>query len=114
MSAIREDISSIKHYIATLTKLSAGNTVIPHDFELWTSKERQDFISNLSTWASCYDHVDWIDVGIDPRNSEDREGNEYSASHRGKAFQTMEGMLIYHDSQVARNQLEKLKDFPIY
>ena len=41
-------------------------------------------------------------------------GNEYSKSQRGNAFQTMEGMLIYHDSQVARNHLEKLKGFPIY
>jgi hypothetical protein len=94
--------------------LSAGNTVILQDFEQWTSKERQDFISSLSTWALCYDHVDWVNVGIDPRNLEDLEGNEYSASYRGKAFQTMKGMLIYHDSQVARNHLEKLKDFPIY
>ncbi len=26
----------------------------------------------------------------------------------------MEGMVIYHASQVARNHLEKLKEFPIY
>ncbi len=102
-----------QHCITTLTKLSAGNTVIPPDFEQWTSKEGQDFISNLSTWALCNDHVDWVDVGIDPQNLEDRDGNEYSASHRGKAFQTMEGMVIYHDSQVARNHLEKLKNFRI-
>ena len=103
-----------KHCITTLTKLSAGNTVVPQDFEQWTSKERQDFISNLSTWELCYDHVDWVNVGIDPRHLEVRVGNDGLASYRGNAFQTMEGMLIYHDSQVARNHLEKLKGFPIY
>jgi len=103
------DSRGSKHCITTLTKLSAGNTVIPQDFEQWTSKKRQDFISSLSTWALCYDQVDWVNVGIDPHNLEDRDGNEYLASYRGKAFQTMEGMVIYHDSQVARNHLEKLK-----
>ncbi len=88
--------------ITKLTKLSAGNTVIPQDFEQWTSKKRQDFISSLSTWALCYDQVDWVNVGIDPHNLEDRDGNEYSASYCGKAFQTMEAMVIYHDSQVAK------------
>jgi hypothetical protein len=68
----------------------------------------------LSPWALCYDHVDWVNLGIDPRHFEVRVGNDYSASYRGNAFQTIEGMLIYHDSQVARNHLEKLKGFPIY
>jgi len=103
-----------KHCITTLTKLSAANTVVSQDFEQWTSKERQDFISNLSTWELCYDHVDWVNVGIAPRHLEIRVGNEYSKSRHGNAFQTMEGMLIYHDSQVARNHLEKLQKFPIY
>ena len=107
------DSGGSKHCITTLTKLSDGNTVIPQDFEQWTSKERQDFISSLSTWALCYDQVDWEYVGIDPQNLEDRDGDEYSASYRRKAFQTMEGMVIYHDSQVARNHLEKLKNFRI-
>jgi hypothetical protein len=107
------DSRGSKHCITTLTKLSAGNTVIPQDFEQWISKERQDCISSLSTWALCYDQVDWVNVGIDPQNLEDRNGNEYSASYSGKAFQTMEGMVIYHDSQVARNHLEKLKNFRI-
>ncbi len=80
-----------EHCITTLTKLSAGNTFIPQDFERWTSKERQDFISSLSTWALCYDQVDWVDVGIDPQHLEDRYGHEYSASYRGKAFQTIGG-----------------------
>ncbi len=52
------DALGYKHCITTLTKLSAGNTVIQHDFKRWTSKERQDFISDLSTWALCYDHID--------------------------------------------------------
>ncbi len=108
------DSLGYKHCITTLTKLSAGNTVIPQDFERWTSKERQDFISNLLTWALCYDHVDWVNVCIDPRHLEVRVGNDYSASYSGNEFQTMEGMLIYHDSQVARNHLEKLKGFLIY
>jgi hypothetical protein len=55
-----------------------------------------------------YDQVDWVNVGVDPQHLDDRDGEEYSASHSGKAFQTMEGMVIYHDSQVARNHLEKL------
>ncbi len=33
--------------LTTLTKLSAGNTVIPQDFEQWTTKERQDIIKYL-------------------------------------------------------------------
>jgi hypothetical protein len=45
--------------ITTLSKLSAGNTVIQQDFEQWTSRERQDFISSMSTSAFCYDQVDW-------------------------------------------------------
>ena len=73
------DSRGCMHYITSLTKLSAGNTVIQQDFEQWTSKERQDFISSLSTWALCYDHVDWVNVSINPENLEDREGNEYSA-----------------------------------
>ncbi len=103
------DSQGSKHGITTLTKLSAGNTVIPQDFEQWISKERQDFISSLSTWALCYDQVDWVNVGIDPQHLDERYGNEYSASFRGKAFHTMEEMVIYHESQVARNHLEKLK-----
>jgi hypothetical protein len=102
-----------RHCITTLTKLSAGNIVVPQDIEQWTSKERHDFNSNLSTWALCYDHVDRVNVYIDPRHLEARVGNDLSASYRGNAFQTMECMLIYHDSQVARNHLEKLKGFPI-
>ncbi len=97
------------HCITTLTKLSAGNTVIQPDFEQWTTKERQDFISSMSTWALCYDQVDWVKVSADPQHLDDRDGDEYSASYRGKSFQTMEWMVIYHDSQVARNHLEKLK-----
>ena len=108
------DSRGFKHCITSLTKLSAGNTVIPQDFEQWISKERQDFISSLSTWALYYDQFDWVNVGIDPQHLEDRDGNEYSASYRGAAFQTMEGMVIYHDSQVARNHLEKLKKNPIF
>jgi hypothetical protein len=100
------DSRGSKHCITTLTKLSAGTTVIPQDFEQWTSKERQDF---MSTWALCYDQVDWVNVGIDPKYLEDRNGYEYSASYIGKVFQTMEGMVIYHDSQVARNTLRDLK-----
>ena len=108
---IVSDSRGSKHCITTLTKLSDGNTVTPQDFEQWTSKERQDFISSLSTWALCYEQVDWVNVGIDPQNLEDRDGNEYSASYRGKAFQTIEGIIIYHHSQVARDHLEKLKIF---
>ena len=78
-----------KQCITKLTKLSAGNIVVQQDFEQWTSQESQDFISNLSTMALCYDHVDWVNVGIDPRHLEVRVGNDYSASCRGNAFQTM-------------------------
>jgi hypothetical protein len=35
------------HSIATLTKLGAGNTVIPQDFEQRTSKERQESAARL-------------------------------------------------------------------
>ncbi len=108
------DSRGCMHCITTLTELSAGNTVIPQDFEQWTTKERQDFISSISTWALCNDQVDWVNVGADPQHLDDSGGNEYSASYRGKSFQTMEGVVIYHDSQVARNHLEKLKKFPIY
>ncbi len=76
------DSRGCMHCITTLTKLSAGNTVIPQNFEQWTSKERRDFISSMSTWALCYDQVDWVNVGVDPQNLEDRDGNEYSASYR--------------------------------
>ena len=41
------DSRGCKHCITTLTKLSAGNTVIPQDFEQWTTKERQDIIKYL-------------------------------------------------------------------
>ncbi len=97
--------------IATRTKLSAGNNVIQQDFEQWTSKERQVFISNLSN-----DQVNWLNVGVDPQHLDDRNGDEDSASYRGKAFQTMEGIAIYHDSQMARNHLEnlKLKKIPVH
>jgi hypothetical protein len=60
------DLRGYEHCITTLTKLSAGNTVIQQDFKQWTSKERQDFISSLSTLALCYDQVHWVNVGIDP------------------------------------------------
>ena len=96
------------HCITTLTKLSAGKTVIPQDFEQWTTKERQDFISSISTWTLCNDQVDWVNVGVDPQHLDDRDGDEYSASYSGKVFQTMEGIAIYHNSQMARNHLEKL------
>ncbi len=103
------DSRGCMHCITTLTKLSAGNIVIPQDFEHWTTKERQDFISSISTWALCHDQVDWVFFGVDPQQLDDSYGDEYSASYRGKSFQTMEGMVIYHVSQVARNHLEKLK-----
>jgi hypothetical protein len=70
------------HCITTLTKLSAGNTVIPQDFEQWTTKERQDFISSISTWTLCNDQVDWVKVDVDPEHLDDRNGDEYSASYR--------------------------------
>jgi hypothetical protein len=76
-----------------------------------TKKEKQDFISSRTTWALCNDQVDWVDVGVDPKHLDDRDGEEYSASYSGKVFQTMEGIAIYHDSHVARNHLEKLKIF---
>jgi hypothetical protein len=44
--------------ITTLTKLSAGNTVIQQEFEQWTTKEREDFISSMPTWALCNNQVD--------------------------------------------------------
>jgi hypothetical protein len=102
------------HCITPLTKLSAGNTVIPQEFEQWTPKERKNFIASISTWALRNDQVDWVNVGEDPQHLDDRYGEEYSASYRRKVFQTMEGMVIYHDSQVARNHLQKLKKIPIY
>jgi hypothetical protein len=84
---VNSDSRGQKHCITTLTKLSAGNTVVPQDFEQRTSKERQDFISNLSTWELCYDHVDWVNVGIAPRHLEIRAGSGYSKSRCGNAFQ---------------------------
>jgi hypothetical protein len=69
------------HCITTLTKLSAGNTVILQDFEQWTTKERQNFISSISIWELCNDQVNWANVGVDPLYSDDREGEEYSASY---------------------------------
>ncbi len=73
------------------------------------TKERQDFISSsISTWTLCNDQVDWVNGGVDPQHLDDRDGEQYSASHRGKVFQTMEGIAIYHNSQMARNHLEKL------
>jgi hypothetical protein len=108
------DLRGCKHCITTLTKLSAGNTVIYQDIDQSTSKERQDFISSISTWTLCNDQVDWVNVSVDPQHVDDSDGDEYSASYSRKVFQTMEEMAIYHDSQVPRNHLEKLKIFPIY
>ncbi len=51
---------------------------------------------------------------MDPKHLDVRDGEEYSASYRGKGLQTFEGVAIYHDSQVARIHLEKIKKFPIY
>ncbi len=50
---------------------------------------------------------------VDPQHLDDSNGEEYSASYGGKVFQTwtMEGIAIYHDSQVTRYHLEKLKNF---
>jgi hypothetical protein len=45
---------------------------------------------------------------------DDRDGDEYSASYRGKVIQTMGGIAICNDSQVTRNYFEKLKKLPIY
>jgi hypothetical protein len=102
------------HCIRTLTKLTAGNTDITQDFEQWTTKERQDLVSSISTWTLCNDQVDWVNVSVDPQHLDDHDDDEYSASYCGKVFQTMDGIAIFHDSQVARNHLEKLKQFPIY
>jgi hypothetical protein len=95
------DSRGCMHCITTLTKVSVGNTAIQQDFELWTTKQRQDFISSISTWALCYDQVYWVDVGVDPQHLDDSYGDEYLASYRGKSFQTMEEIVIYHDSHVA-------------
>ena len=103
---VTSDSRGCMHCITTLTKLSAGNTVIQQDFKQWTTKESQDFISSMSTWALYYDQVDWVNAGVDPQHLDDSDDNEYSASYRGKSFQTMEGMVIYYGSQVARNHLE--------
>ncbi len=105
------DSRGCMHCITTLTKLSTGNTVILQDFEQWTTKERQDFISSMSTWALCYDQVDWVNVGVEPQHLDDSDGNEYSASYRGKSFQIMDGTVIYHDLQVAGITLRNLKNF---
>ncbi len=99
------------HSITTLTKLSAGNTAIQQNLEQWTSKKRQDFISRLSIWALCNDQVDWVNVGVYPQHLEDSNGDYDSALYHGKAFQTMEGITINHDSLRARNHLEKLQNF---
>jgi hypothetical protein len=77
------DSRGYMHCKTTLTKLSAGNTVIPQDFEQWTTKERQDFISSMSTWALCYDQVDWVNVGVAPQHLDDCDSDEYSASYLG-------------------------------
>ncbi len=61
------------------------------------------------TWTLYNDQVDWVNIGVDPQHLDDRNGEEYSVSYCGKVFQTMEGIATYHDSQVARNHLEKLK-----
>jgi hypothetical protein len=107
------DSRGCMYCITTLTEVSAGKTVIPQDFEQWTTKKRQDFISSISTWTLCNDQVDWVNVGVDPQHLDDRYKDEYSVSYLGKAFQNMKGIAIYHDSQVARNHLEELKKFPI-
>ncbi len=39
---------------------------------------------------------------------------EDSSSYSGKVFQTMEGIGIHHDSQMARNHLEQLQKFHLY
>ena len=67
------DSRGCMHFIKTPTKLSAGNTVIPQDFEQWTTKERQDFISSISTWKLCNDQVAWVNVGVDPQQLDDRD-----------------------------------------
>ncbi len=41
------DSRGCMHCITTLTKLSAGNTVILQDFEQWTTKESQNIISSI-------------------------------------------------------------------
>jgi hypothetical protein len=69
-----------KHSHPARLPSSAGNTVIPQDFEQWTTKERQDFISSISTWTLCNYQVDWVNVGVDPKHLDDREGDEYSPS----------------------------------
>ncbi len=43
------------HCIRPLNKLTAGNTDITQDFEQWTTKERQDLVSSISTWTLCND-----------------------------------------------------------
>ena len=97
-----------KHSHPARLQSSAGNTVIPQDFEQWTKKERQDIISSISTWTLCNDQVDWVNVSVDSKHLDDSCGEVYPASYRGMVFQTMEEIAIYHDSQVARNHLEKL------
>jgi hypothetical protein len=94
--------------------LSAGNAIILQEFEQWTTKERQDFISCLLAGSLFNDQVDWVNVGVDPQHLDDRNGYEDAASYPGKLFQTMDEIPIYHDSQVARNHLEKPQKFPIY
>ena len=57
------DSRGYKHCITTLTKLSAGNTVIPQDFE--QTKETQDFISrkhDIKEKARL--HLKSVDLGI--------------------------------------------------
>jgi hypothetical protein len=50
-----------------------------------------------------------VDSTVDPKHLDDSDVEEYSASYRGKAFQTMEGIAIYHDSQVPGITLRNLK-----
>ncbi len=77
-------------------------------------KGRQVFISGLSTGSLCNNHVDWVNVSVEPKHLDDRNGDEDSASYCRKAFQTMDWVTIYHDSQMARNHLERLQKNPIY
>jgi hypothetical protein len=51
VTSVVSDSQGYMSCITTLMKLRAGNTVILQNFEQWRSKEKQDFISNLSTWA---------------------------------------------------------------
>jgi hypothetical protein len=61
--------------------------------------------------------VDWVNVGVDSQESQhlgDHRGDEDSASYLGMVFQTVEGIAIHHDLQMARNHLEQLQFFLLY